>query len=400
MGTALSRQKYESVSMSRKATGGDDSDEMDVSCGQRTILLVYDTFELSWDCCNIYRRCTDPDWHHHEIFLREKSALRQLGAELRRKLRDSFNFAEMTLEEDLRNCAPVPSHDVAVLLQHDWPTVNENPGWLLQFTNFVQMTPIVPNYTEMFDLYNKTTYLRKLLAANAAQREASSPGHVGAGRTAGPDEIPLLPTIIVGPDTDVLNLARRVMQSFRGDQFVVKENFSAGKEGVSFMKMDRVADPDGARLARDLEAHRFMMQARSNANQIIAPEFVVQEFEPEFETAAEIRMFYIEGEFVYAVDHVGWIGPGSWPTPQQDPRILEPLQRSVRLIMRVLPSLQHLYLVRFDFGPNGRLNEIEIFPDMFGGPMCSLKTQEWELFRDRLSDALVRSIHRRLSRSV
>ena len=150
MGTALSRQKYESVSMSRKATGGDDSDEMDVSCGQRTILLVYDTFELSWDCCNIYRRCTDPDWHHHEIFLREKSALRQLGAELRRKLRDSFNFAEMTLEEDLRNCAPVPSHDVAVLLQHDWPTVNENPGWLLQFTNFVQMTPIVPNYTEVF----------------------------------------------------------------------------------------------------------------------------------------------------------------------------------------------------------------------------------------------------------
>ena len=150
------------------------------------------------------------------------------------------------------------------------------------------MTVLVCLAVQMFDLYNKTTYLRKLLAANAAQREASSPGHVGAGRTAGPDEIPLLPTIIVGPDTDVLNLARRVMQSFRGDQFVVKENFSAGKEGVSFMKMDRVADPDGARLARDLEAHRFMMQARSNANQIIAPEFVVQEFEPEFETAAEV----------------------------------------------------------------------------------------------------------------
>jgi len=86
------------------------------------------------------------------------------------------------------------------------------------------------------------------------------------------------------------------------------------------------------------------------------------------------------------------------------------------------------YLVRFDFGPNGRLNEVEIFPDLFGGtvamlvsryrvcderslydppfvtqntgPDCDLRSQSWAMFRDELSDALVRSVHRALTRSV
>ncbi len=71
-----------------------------------------------------------------------------------------------------------------------------------------------------------------------------------------------------------------------------KENFSAGKEGVTMLKLkSREVDPRGEQLARDLEAQRFVMQSRSCANQVIAPSFVVQEFEPEFATAPEARSF-------------------------------------------------------------------------------------------------------------
>ena len=71
-------------------------------------------------------------------------------------------------------------------------------------------------------------------------------------------------------------------------QIVFKENFSAGKEGVTFLKFDRERDPQGTQLAADITAHGCIMQARSNNNQVIAPSFVVQEFEPEFDTAAEV----------------------------------------------------------------------------------------------------------------
>ena len=53
------------------------------------------------------------------------------------------------------------------------------------------------------------------------------------------------------------------------------------------------------------------------------------------------------------------------------------VRECVRARARYLHSLTHSlthsladslrYLVRFDFGPHRRLNEIEIFPDLFGG---------------------------------
>jgi hypothetical protein len=55
-----------------------------------------------------YRRWTDPDWYHHQIFLREKSALRQVGRELQRRLGRNHNFVELTLEEDVRSSGGIP----------------------------------------------------------------------------------------------------------------------------------------------------------------------------------------------------------------------------------------------------------------------------------------------------
>ena len=139
MGT-VSSQSYEPVLPERHHNAI-------VSTGQkRRILLVYDTFELKWDLCNIYRSCTDPDWGHHKIFLREKKSLRLLGRTVAHKLGDAFTFPEYTLEEDLRlDTTPTP-HDLLILLQHDWPTVNENPTWLLKFTSFLQTSPkVVPS---------------------------------------------------------------------------------------------------------------------------------------------------------------------------------------------------------------------------------------------------------------
>ena len=75
----------------------------------RKVLLIYDTYELHWDCCNLYRRFIDRDWDHHAIFLREKGALRKIGAVLQAKLgKHNFVFSEMTLEEDLRMSAIIP----------------------------------------------------------------------------------------------------------------------------------------------------------------------------------------------------------------------------------------------------------------------------------------------------
>jgi hypothetical protein len=115
---------------------------------KRTVLFVYDTFEQWYDCCNLFQRCTDPDWLHHKIFLREKKALRAIGVLLRRKLGNDFCFVDMTVEEDLRGDV-IPRFDVAVLLLHDWPTVNENPGWLVKFTNFLQMSLAVPGFVQV-----------------------------------------------------------------------------------------------------------------------------------------------------------------------------------------------------------------------------------------------------------
>ena len=152
--TASSSSKYETVA-TNKAVATTTSATLPASGVvvhrryRPRVLLVYDTFEVAWDCCNLYRRWTDPDWDHHEIFLREKSGLRQLGKEVRRKLGDACEFVEMTLEEDLREGTSFPAFDVAVLLQHDWPTVNENPRWLLKFTNFLQMAETVPPFIEV-----------------------------------------------------------------------------------------------------------------------------------------------------------------------------------------------------------------------------------------------------------
>jgi len=309
----LVKSKYKSVAT--------NSSPPPLGIRRQTVLLVFDTFEWWWDCCDFFRRWSDPDWDHHQIFLREKSALRQLGKEVKRKLGSAFDFVEMTLEEDLRMGKTIPSYDVAVLLQHDWPTVNENPTWLVKFTHFVQMSTIVPSYNCVFELFNKTNYLRKILAANRQCRIARSREGGGTSsradlgeegddiRPQGPDEIPILRTILVDPDTDLQVIARRVIAHFPGNQIILKENFSAGKEGVSVIKVDREKDPKGTALQQDLEAHRYIMQSRSNLNQVISPSFVVQEFEPLFETSAEVSDYGVSprSSSLFVIHGVVWM---------------------------------------------------------------------------------------------
>jgi hypothetical protein len=101
-------------------------------------------------------------------------------------------------------------------------------------------------------------------------------------------EVPLLPTVVVDATTDLAALAAQIRRCFVGDKVVLKENFSAGMEGVTFLKLDP-GDRRGEKLARDLEAHRFIMQARANNNPIVSPAFIVQQYQPRFLTEAEVR---------------------------------------------------------------------------------------------------------------
>ena len=154
--------------------------------------------------------------------------------------------------------------------------------------------------------------MKKLLAANraSAARPQSEVGGGGGGDGEGADgcdyhdddlesgnttnQIPLQPTVVVQPTSDLGAIARTILQTFefelgpdigsgeppedmtateklrrerdsRQSRVVLKENFSAGKEGVTFLRLVKTPDdPDGsAQLVKDLEAHRFVFNART-----------------------------------------------------------------------------------------------------------------------------------------
>ena len=53
----------------------------------------------------------------------------------------------------------------------------------------------------------------------------------------------------------------------------------------------------------------------------------------------------MQGRPLYAVGHVGWIGPDQWPMPLTRERIPEEFAAASRL-MEAVPELKEYYLVR------------------------------------------------------
>jgi hypothetical protein len=148
-------------------------------------------------------------------------------------------------------------------------------------------------------------------------------------------------------------------------------------------------------------------------------EFVVQRYEPRFGTEREVRLYFCRGKFLYAVAHVGWIGANDWPSPVPRSEIRPELSASER-IFACMPRLRALYLLRLDFGPRGhgldtpsafapsthlpagsaedtttftaRLNEIELFPDLFGGPRGDLGGAAWRAVRRQIAEHIVEEL--------
>ena len=84
-------------------------------------------------------------------------------------------------------------------------------------------------------------------------------------------------------------------------------------------------------------------------------------------TEPEIRLYYICGSFEYAKTHVGTIQEDSYPVTISPEKIVKERAQAECLLMN-LPRLKEYICLRFDFGPGSRLNEIEMYPDLFGGP--------------------------------
>ena len=201
-------------------------------------------------------------------------------------------------------------------------------------------------------------------------------------------EIRYLPTFIVGADTNLKILSERIAkacENFNISSFVTKENFSAGKEGV------RVYDfgSDVSYIHNILDTTRKRIDATCwAAPETFGPsEFLVQVFEPRFKTEPEIRLYYVCGSFEYAKTHVGTIREDSYPVTISPEKIVNE-RAQVEYLLKNLPQLRDYVCLRFDFGPGSRLNEIEMYPDLFGGPGDGdsiLKgDQVWNAFKTKI----------------
>jgi hypothetical protein len=147
----------------------------------------------------------------------EKKAYRLIASEISGHFR-KYGFAVRTYtnEEDLVSDAKLPPARTLVLLSHDWPTVHEDPVWMGRFWKMIESHQVVvPTKEQLYFVFRKTTYLRALLANGCVR---------------------LQPTYCVDDSTDLAQLAREVVKMAANERkFVIKENFSAGKEGVSFV---------------------------------------------------------------------------------------------------------------------------------------------------------------------
>ena len=287
--------------------------------------------------------------HAHPL---EKVFQRQVGWRVASHFRaKGYQVSEYTLEEDLRHGVEARA-DLAAFLIHDWPTVNEDPNWLRDFMSMMATAaPVaVPSREQVMHAFSKTRYLSDVIPALSERGS-------------------ILPTRIVRRDADIENvLAWAAKQGFA--RIVTKQNFSAGMEGVEVLDLKKLPrERAQIKLNDELREH----QGLHKQYPFYPPEFIVQAFEPRFKSEAEKRLFYAGTEYLYGVSHVGWIDQFGWPRRLRPDEATEE-RRVVESILRAHPRLADYPIMRFDFGPAARLNEIEMWPDFFGGPgsgLCS-----------------------------
>ncbi len=274
-------------------------------------------------------------------FLAEKRAYRSIAVEILAQMRLLCNpikliTSDYTNEQDLYQRAPLPPADVCVVLSHDWPTVNEDPVWQANFLSLFDRYDAVPTKEQAYFIFRKTNYLREILRT---------------GRIA------LLPTFIVDDTIDLSQLSSSILSIAQSTgKYVIKECFSAGKEGVHVCSFGTEED-----IIQSLTNMQQMLQQRvarfGRMCPFLTTEFIVQQYEPRFLTERETRLYFSEEKFLYAVGHVGWIDYNSWPSPVEPNLLSKELEMS-RLIFEDIPFLRTYALVRFDFGP-------EVFTNIF-----------------------------------
>ena len=359
----------------------------------------------------------------------ETCAMRQVGHEVVRKLKAHAALAargvdvcEYNLEVDLAGGAPLPSFDVCAVLTHDWPTVHEDPAWAAEWMSVVTTARhAVPSKQQILWLFEKTRYVADIASAFAeaavggvGEKEDLVAGHGG-------EQAPImLPTFILSADTDISKAAAWAQVTTPG-KLVTKENFSAGKEGVTFVtfssaaiaaqKLTKIrrnagvvdATPKktlrargGGVAAKEAELVRaghadgfdFVHKAFKGGNKNV---LMVQQYERRFLTEPEKRLFYCRGEFLYAMGYRGWLDTNSTPAELAGEDVARELAQVGRLLHK-LPRLTKYALVRFDFGPDALLSEIEVLPDMFGGPSGNLMGERWQVIVDKVAEAYVHQI--------
>ena len=374
------------------------------------VVFFYDRPPLKSSCGKMYAFNSD--------YPLELLAYRQLGAlilslliqDSRRPPNINVEACEYTNEIHLAQNQPLPPCNVLVNLNHDWPTIHEDSIWAANWLKLHFSTPAcVPSQEQIVWLFEKTRYVEELL-----QKDATF----------------MLPTMIV---RDANDLAAAFDQLTKADtntktsiqkKLVCKENFSAGKEGVSFIqwsakkdaiqKMIKLQKQVGFPTLKDKKVrHRLStstskasiekkkeMQAEKESMNYIDRIFVggnkgvfmVQQYEKRFNTEHEKRLFYSKGMFLYAMSHRGWIGTNAQPKELTSVKDLGTEQKKVEQIIKLIPKLGLYPLVRFDFGPDALLSEIEVLPDLFGGPDGNVKGKKWEKIKMIIATAYVDDI--------
>ena len=338
----------------------------------------------------------------------ELIAYRQIGdlihellqADARKPSHIMIEVCEYTNEAHLAQSHPLPPCNVLINLNHDWPTIHEDPVWAAQWLRLLSQAPAcVPSKEQILWLFEKTRYVEEVITVDSTM---------------------MLPTIIVRNIEDVA-VAVEQFTSETGSRrrtFVCKENFSAGKEGVSFVqwktkndakrKMEKLMKTVGVcssgsstkKRSRSItlqqkqavqdeqDSMAYVDQSFVGGNKGV---FMVQQFEPRFSIEHEKRLFYSKGTFLYAMSYKGWIGQNAQPKQVTD-KDLAVEKEKVRRLLELLPRLSLYPLVRFDFGPGALLSEVEVLPDLFGGPDGNMTGEKWENVRRRIAEAYVEDI--------
>ena len=366
------------------------------------VVLFYDRPPLSTGqgCCLGTDHLYAPNSHYPLELL----AYRQIGdliltllhQDSRRPPEITVEACEYTNETHLAQARPLPPCNVLVNLNHDWPTVHEDPIWAARWLRLLVQTPTVPSLEQIVWLFEKSKYVENVITC---------------------DPTLMLPTSIVRHMDDIAGAYDHCEGPSKQKKIVCKENFSAGKEGVTFVsgstraatlkKMATVQKQAGCpstqtskvatrhRSSAKKQEARAVQDSMEYIDRVFAGGnkgvYIVQKYEPRFLTAHEKRLFYSKGTFLYAMSHRGWIGANAQPVCVAQKELGREQQKVARLL-DLLPRLALYPLVRFDFGPGALLSEIEVLPDLFGGPAGNVQGKQWNEIKVHIANAYVEDI--------